>query len=208
MPQVNHNPVIIAGAGPGGLVAALALHQRGIPVRVFESVQTLKPLGVGINLLPHSVRILHQLGLQEALERVSVLTSELRYTNKLGQLIWAEPHGLSAGYAYPQYSIHRGLLQMLLFDVAQERLGAQAVQTGLALVNWHERNDSDDGIAVQLQHANGAMHEVTGSCLIAADGMRSAARRKLHPHEGSQFTRAASCGEPSAQARLFWMAAP
>ena len=212
MPQVNHNPVIIAGAGPGGLVAALALHQRGIPVRVFESVQTLKPLGVGINLLPHSVRILHQLGLQEALERVSVLTSELRYTNKLGQLIWAEPHGLSAGYAYPQYSIHRGLLQMLLFDVAQERLGAQAVQTGLALVNWHERNDSDDGIAVQLQHANGAMHEVTGSCLIAADGMRSAARRKLHPHEGEPIYagrilwRAISAGPPFLDGRTMIMA--
>ncbi|NJM42100.1 MAG: FAD-binding protein [Anaerolineae bacterium] len=114
--------VIIAGAGPGGLVAALALHQRGIGVRVFESVQALKPLGVGINLLPHSVRILHGLGLQAELERIAVLTSELRYTNKFGQLIWAEPRGLAAGYAYPQYSIHRGLLQILLLDVARERL--------------------------------------------------------------------------------------
>ena len=73
------------------------------PVRVFETVQTLKPLGVGINLLPHSVRILHQLGLQAALERMAVLTAELPYTSQFGQLIWAEPRGLAAGYAYPRW---------------------------------------------------------------------------------------------------------
>jgi 2-polyprenyl-6-methoxyphenol hydroxylase-like FAD-dependent oxidoreductase len=47
------HPVIIAGAGPGGLTAALALQAHGIPVQLFEAVATLKPLGVGINLLPH-----------------------------------------------------------------------------------------------------------------------------------------------------------
>jgi 5-methylphenazine-1-carboxylate 1-monooxygenase len=190
---MSHTEVIIAGAGPGGLVAALALHQRGVPVRVFESVQVLKPLGVGINLLPHSVRILHGLGLQAELEHIAVLTSELRYINKFGQLIWAEPRGLAAGYVFPQYSIHRGLLQMLLFDVARARLGAERVQTGMALVDWQ---DHEDGVTVQLKNASGAMHEVNGSCLIAADGIRSAARRKLHPQEG----------EPIYAGRVLWRA--
>ncbi|MCB0089369.1 MAG: FAD-dependent monooxygenase, partial [Caldilineaceae bacterium] len=92
------HPVIIAGAGPGGLVLALALHQRGIPVQMFEAVHELKPLGVGINLLPHSVRVLHDLGLEEGLASLAIQTAELRYVNKFGQLIWAEPRGMAAGY--------------------------------------------------------------------------------------------------------------
>ncbi len=175
-----HNPVIIAGAGPGGLTAALALQQRGIRVRIFESVRVLKPLGVGINLLPHSVRVLHGLGLQAALEQHAIHTSELRYTNKYGQLIWAEPRGVAAGYAFPQYSIHRGELQMVLFETARARLGADDLQTGWALVDWQ---DVGDHVRVTLRNADGAQQVVTGSCLIAADGIHSAARSRLHPDE-------------------------
>src|SRR5687767_9979604 len=50
--------VLIAGAGPGGLALALSLHQRGMPVQVYEAVREVRPLGVGINLLPHAVRVL------------------------------------------------------------------------------------------------------------------------------------------------------
>lgn len=186
-------PVIIAGAGPGGLVTALALHARGIPVRVFEAVPTLKPLGVGINLLPHAVRILHNLGLQAALERMAVLTAELHYTNKFGQLIWAEPRGLAAGYAYPQYSIHRGRLQMLLYETAKTTLGEQQVQTGWSLADWQEQ---EDAIVVHLRSATGATQSVSGRCLIAADGIRSTARRTLYPQEG----------EPLYAGRILWRA--
>src|SRR5215207_8723646 len=95
-------PVIIAG--PGGLTLALALHQRNIPVDVYEAVPQLRPLGVGINLLPHAVRLLHAPGLAPALAEIGILTADLHYYNKHGQLIWAEPRGIAAGYAYPQYS--------------------------------------------------------------------------------------------------------
>jgi len=206
---MDQEPVIIAGAGPGGLIAALALHQRGIPVRVFESVQTLKPLGVGINLLPHSVRILHALGLREDLERLAVLTSELRYTNKFGQLIWAEPRGHAAGYAFPQYSIHRGQLQILLYDVARARLGEAQLCTGMTLDDWHEHAS---GLAVQFKDAHGQTQTVTGRCLIASDGIRSAARRKLHPGEGEPIYagrvlwRAISPGQPYLDGRTMIMA--
>ncbi len=183
--------VIIAGAGPGGLAAALALHQRGISVQVYEAVMTLKPLGVGINLLPHSVAVLHKLGLQDALERTSIHTSELRYTNKFGQLIWAEPRGLAAGYAFAQYSVHRGILQMALYEAARSCLGDSSIHTGYTLEDWQ---DNADDVVVRFRAADGSMLETSGACLIAADGIHSAARRKLYPSEG----------EPIYAGRVLW----
>ncbi|MEZ4863354.1 MAG: flavin-dependent oxidoreductase [Caldilineaceae bacterium] len=203
------NPVIITGAGPGGLTLALALHQRNIPVLVFEAVPALKPLGVGINLLPHSVRVLHGLGLQEGLAALAIQTAELRYVNKFGQLIWAEPRGLLAGYPYPQYSIHRGELQMFLYTTACERLGAAAIQTGLALEDWADEVSS---IRVTLRASDGARQTVTGRCLVAADGIHSAARRKLYPAEGPPLYsgrilwRATSEAEPFLGGRTMIMA--
>src|ERR1700759_4964926 len=106
--------VLIAGGGIAGLTTALSLHQIGVECRVFETVATPQPLGVGINLLPHAVRELTELGLHDALARVGVPTAELAYYSKLGQRIWSEPRGLAAGYRWPQFSVHRGTLQLLL----------------------------------------------------------------------------------------------
>src|ERR1700761_9015953 len=115
--------VLIAGGGIGGLTLALSLHQVGVAAKVFESVPELKPLGVGINLLPHAVRELTELGLHDALARVAVPTAELAYYSKLGQRIWSEPRGLAAGYHWPQFSVHRGTLQLLLLATVRDRLG-------------------------------------------------------------------------------------
>ena len=90
--------VLIAGGGIGGLTLALSLHQIGVDVKVFESAPQLKPLGVGINLLPHAVRELTDLGLADTLSEVAVKTAELAYFNRHGQPIWSELRGLSAGY--------------------------------------------------------------------------------------------------------------
>ena len=105
--------VLIAGGGIGGLTLALSLHQVGLPVRVFESVAEVKPLGVGINVLPHAVRELIELGLHDRLDETGVRTTELAYFSKHGKPIWSEPRGLAAGYKWPQFSIHRGLEQNL-----------------------------------------------------------------------------------------------
>lgn len=114
--------VLIAGGGIGGLTLALSLHQIGIPAKVFESVSELRPLGVGINVLPHAVRELIELGLQDRLDASGVRTKELAYFSKHGKPIWSEPRGIEAGYKWPQFSIHRGTLQQILLDTAIERL--------------------------------------------------------------------------------------
>jgi 5-methylphenazine-1-carboxylate 1-monooxygenase len=59
--------VIVAGAGLGGLTAALSLHAAGIDALVIDEAITLRPLGVGINLMPHAVRELTELGLGDEL---------------------------------------------------------------------------------------------------------------------------------------------
>src|ERR1700674_1581245 len=130
--------VLIAGGGIGGLTLALSLHQIGVPCRIFESVAELKPLGVGINVLPHAVRELIELGLHDGLDAAGVATRELAYFSKRGRPIWSEPRGLEAGYKWPQFSIHRGTLQQILLEAATERLRPENIFTSHHLCDWAE----------------------------------------------------------------------
>ncbi len=108
--------VLIIGAGIGGLTLGLMLHRAGIACRVFEAAPELKAVGVGINILPHASRELCALGLEDALAKVAVTTREYCFYNRFGQYIYSEPAGRFAGYDVPQFSIHRGDLQMVLLD--------------------------------------------------------------------------------------------
>ncbi|MCX7274311.1 MAG: FAD-dependent monooxygenase, partial [Burkholderiales bacterium] len=127
---------IVVGAGIGGLVTALSLHELGIDVVVLEQSREVRELGVGINTLPHAIRELAALGLLEALDAVAVRTAELIYTNRFGQAVWRDPRGLEAGYEFPQFSIHRGHLQGVLYRAVAQRLGADAVRTGCRVVSF------------------------------------------------------------------------
>jgi 2-polyprenyl-6-methoxyphenol hydroxylase-like FAD-dependent oxidoreductase len=175
--------VLIAGGGIGGLTLALSLHQIGVPAKVFESVSELKPLGVGINVLPHAVRELIELGLLNELEASAVRTRELTYFSKHGKPIWSEPRGIEAGYKWPQFSIHRGTLQQILLDAATERLGPENILTSHHLNDWSE---TSSGVRADfIDKATGkpaGSHD--GALLIAADGIHSAIREKLYPKEG------------------------
>jgi 2-polyprenyl-6-methoxyphenol hydroxylase-like FAD-dependent oxidoreductase len=175
--------VLIAGGGIGGLTLALSLHQIGIPAKIFESVAELKPLGVGINVLPHAVRELIELGLLDRLDAAGVRTRELAYFSKRGKPIWSEPRGIEAGYKWPQFSIHRGLLQQILLDAATERLGAENILTSHHLRDWTE---TPAGVSANfIDKGNGqsaGSHD--GALLIAADGIHSAIRERLYPEEG------------------------
>jgi 2-polyprenyl-6-methoxyphenol hydroxylase-like FAD-dependent oxidoreductase len=175
--------ILIAGGGIGGLTAALALERRGIEATVFEAAREIRPLGVGINLLPHSVRVLAGLGLQDELAASAIETAELAYFNRHGQPIWSEPRGRAAGYDFPQFSLHRGELQLLLHRVACERLGPDRIIRGHALADFetvgHELiarfTGREEHVPDQLQR---------GRALIGADGIHSRVRELLHPDEG------------------------
>ena len=122
--------VLIVGGGIGGLTLGLMLHERGIPCRIYEAAPEIKPLGVGINILPHASKELCQLGLEAALAKVAVTTADARYFNRFGQLIFVEPVGRNAGYEYPQFSIHRGDLHQVLIDAFVARAGRDRFLTG------------------------------------------------------------------------------
>lgn len=169
--------ILIAGAGIGGLTLAMSLHALGIPCKVFEAVDELRPLGVGINVQPHAIKELERLGLVPALDRIGIRTAEVAYFSAHGKSIWAEPRGAAAGYQWPQFSIHRGELQMLLFNEARARLGMDAVRTGCGVTGWEE---TADGVQVHLSTGETA----SGDVFIAADGIHSAARAHLYPDEG------------------------
>jgi 2-polyprenyl-6-methoxyphenol hydroxylase-like FAD-dependent oxidoreductase len=175
--------ILIIGGGIGGLTLALSLHQCGVPCRVFEASPEIKPLGAGINLLPHAMREMSELGLKTRLEDAGVETRELCFYNRFGQFIFKEPRGHYAGYKWPQLSIHRGDLQTILLDVACERIGAGRVHTGFKCLKVEQ---DDQGVTAHFEDAKtgAALPPVRGAAAIGCDGIHSRIRRQLFPHEG------------------------
>jgi len=202
--------IVIAGAGIGGLSLALMLHERGIEADVYEAVNEIRPLGVGINLLPHASQQLCQLGLEQCLAEQGVETSSLTYFNKFGQQIWSEPRGRAAGYDTPQYSIHRGELQMTLLQAAIERLGADRIHPGHAFKSFEQV--ADKVISTFTRQTDKSEAQVESDVLIGADGIHSAVRRFMYPQgdqprfSGRMLWRAVTEAEPYMDGRSMFMA--
>ncbi len=174
-------PILIAGGGIGGLSLALTLHQIGVPCIVFESVPELKPMGVGINLQPNAVRELYDLGLgAEILDTIGLQTKEWALVGLNGKDVYSEPRGLAAGYHWPQYSVHRGQLQMLLYRAALQRLGETALKTNHQVIAYR---NTDDGVSGQGVTGAGEKLECAGALLVAADGLHSTIRQQMHPEQ-------------------------
>jgi 2-polyprenyl-6-methoxyphenol hydroxylase-like FAD-dependent oxidoreductase len=187
--------IVVAGGGIGGLSLALSLHQAGIAVRLYEAVRDPAPLGVGINLQPTAVRELTELGLGDSLARAGIATQRLNLCNKFGQLIYSEPRGLAAGYHWPQVSIHRGKLQLILLRAVRERIGDLNVRTGVRLTGFCRRGQRLRAHFRDRESGSGFFDEA--DVLVGADGIHSAVRHQVYPAEG----------EPRFAGQILWRAA-
>lgn len=175
--------IAIIGGGISGLVAALSLAAAGFRPTVYEAVAEPAALGVGINLLPHAVRELTELGLLDELLGIGFEIHDLHYLTANGEAVWHEPRGSKAGYHWPQIAIHRGQLQMFLLAKVRERLGPDALRLG------HELRD----LEVQGQRVRARLFDrvagrdvtITPDLLLGADGIHSQVRRAFYPNEGS-----------------------
>lgn len=197
--------IVIAGAGIGGLTAALCLHRKGFAVQVFEAVDELRPLGVGINVMPSGAGVLHGLGLGPAMDAMAIRTRAVEYRTRFGHLIQSDPRNVEAGFPFPQYSVHRGELQFMLLDELRRRAGPDAVVAGAPVAGFTQ-GDS----AVTVRFADGSTQDC--DLLVGADGFHSKVRRQLHPdeglvhYEGTMMWRGATLQSPFADGRTMFIA--
>ena len=168
--------VALIGGGVGGLVAALYLHREGIPCRIYEAAPAFKPLGVGINLLPHAMRRLSELGVEAGIRRRGVEPREFIWFNQHGQFIHNEACGRGGGYASPHFSIHRADLHEALLEVVRERLGDDIIVMGR---KCNHIDQDAHGVTINFEEGSPASADIA----IACDGFHSAVRRQFHPHE-------------------------
>ena len=175
--------IIIVGSGIGGLTLGLALHAAGMPCRIFESAAEIRPVGVGINLLPHAARELAALGLEPSLASVAIETGDATFFNRFGQLIYQEPLGRAAGYEHPQFSVHRGDLQKVLLDAFVARAGRDRLNTNHHCIAVEQ---DQSGVSVHFSDGPGGTNRTTvrGRAAIACDGINSAIRKQFFPGEG------------------------
>src|SRR6201994_2078920 len=160
--------VIIVGGGVGGLTPPLMFHARGLDCEIFEQSDAIRELGVGINTLPHAIKELADLGLLDRLDAAAIRPYELFYTNRFGQEIWREPRGTDAGYEFPQFSIHRGRLQTVIYQAVRARLGESRIHLNCRLGAFTE---DDSGVTAYFFDRGGShRHTARGDVLVGADG--------------------------------------
>lgn len=170
--------IAIVGAGPAGLLTALRLHQRGIHATIYESVVELKPLGVGVDIKTVGTAEIDDLGLLDEFRAISVDAEDSIFFNGHGQEIYAEKCGVHMGYLHEQRFVHRGTLQMLFYRTVLERIGSDRVVLGARVTGYAQ---DASGVTLDLEHRDGRTEQVRHDAVIAADGIKSAVRRQMHP---------------------------
>lgn len=177
--------VAIIGGGIGGMSLALSLHAVGLAdVEIYESAPVIRELGVGINVLPHAVRELAELGLLDVLSSVGVATADFTYFSRLGQRIWEEPLGIAAGYRWPQLSIHRGELLGVLQRAVIDRLGSHHVHSGHHLAQFGTLPAGGVWAEFQERENHRVIARAEADLIVGCDGIHSNTRRTLYRDEG------------------------
>jgi salicylate hydroxylase len=182
MTRHEHKQVLIAGGGIGGLAAALACAQRGMPVQLLERATQLSEVGAGIQIGPNVTRILQARGLGKALAQVAAFPEHLQARDaQTGQVLGTLPLGARAQMLYgaPYATIHRADLQGLLHKAALG-LGVDML-LGQTVLGW-QANETD----LQVSTLEGLTLKTCA--LIGADGVWSTVRQQLMGDKPARFT--------------------
>jgi 2-polyprenyl-6-methoxyphenol hydroxylase-like FAD-dependent oxidoreductase len=179
--------IAIVGGGICGLSLALNLRQRGIECRVYERAPEIKPLGVGITLLPHAMREFSGLGLGEQLLAAGIENRESCFYNRFGQLIYREDRGKFAGYQYPEVGIHRGKLHLILYDVVKKNLGADAVVTDCECTSV-EQDETGATAHFKRTSTGETRDKVRADAVIDCEGINAAIRKQFYPQDKVAFS--------------------
>jgi salicylate hydroxylase len=177
--------VIIAGAGIGGLTAALTLARAGLRATMFEQAPQLEEAGAGIQLTPNATRVLFQLGLADELARTAVEPEAIRVlSGPSAREIVRIPLGRYAEnrYGAPYWVIHRGDLQMALANAVRTNRDI-ALKLGCRVEDYASHRN---GVSV-LARCAGEMMQEQGIALIGADGVWSAVRERLRRQNQPRF---------------------
>jgi salicylate hydroxylase len=178
----EHKQVVIAGGGIGGLAAAVACAQRGLPVQLLERAAQLSEVGAGIQIGPNVTRILQAWGLGAALAQVAVFPEKLQARDaQTGQVLGTLTLGAraQARYGTPYATIHRADLQALLHRAAQS--AGVDLQLGQTVQGWQGSE-----AALQVNTVEGL--SLQASALVGADGVWSAVRQQLLGDAPARFT--------------------
>jgi salicylate hydroxylase len=174
---MNPPHAVIAGAGIGGLTAALSLARAGWRVSLYEKAKVLEETGAGLQLSPNAGAVLRNLGVLERVTPFALRPEAIRIRRaRDGAILVVMPLDTAEKrWGAPYLVVHRADLQRALLD-AVAREDAISVHTGAAVAGFAQ---SEGGVAVAL--AQGAVRlKVEGDCLIGADGLRSFVRQRLH----------------------------
>ena len=167
-------PILIVGGGLGGLTAALALAQRGWPVRVLEGAPEFGAIGYGIQFGPNVFHVLDRIGVTEAvLEKADAPPAVLMIDALTGKEVTRVSTGSSfrARFKYPYIIVHRIDLHNVLLEAC--RRDALITLEPDAMVTQFQ----DHGERVTVTTEDGRSFE--GAALIGADGIRSRTRAQL-----------------------------
>lgn len=175
--------ILIAGAGIGGLTAALSLLKRGYDVQVCEQAAELREVGAGLQLSPNGLRALYQLGLGDSLQALASEPEgkEIRLWNT-GQTWKLFDLGKTsvADYGHPYFMIYRPDLHKVLADAVRE-IKTDAVLLGAQCASFEQ---SVDGVTLKL----GDGRQLHGDVLIGADGVHSHIRGQLFGSDKPSFS--------------------
>jgi 2-polyprenyl-6-methoxyphenol hydroxylase-like FAD-dependent oxidoreductase len=168
--------IAIIGGGIGGLVTALHMHRNDIRCRVYEAASEFKALGVGITLLPHAIRELANLGLEEKIASVAVRMKESCFFNSFGQMLYRDV----ANPNNPQYLIHRGDLHAILVDAVNERMGEETITFAHKCVSVAQ-DEMKTIVKFVDPRTSKPLKELSAEILIGCDGVNSVVRKTLYP---------------------------